>query len=226
MGTPQFMPPEQARGEWQRVDARADVFALGGILATILTGHAPYTGPTPYAVLKRAEVGDLGECFARLDRSGTDQELINLAKWCLAPDPNSRPVNGSEVAQQIAAYRVSVETRLAAAESERAAAAARAEEARLRVIAEGLAKRAAEERADGAEWLAEEVVATAKADARRQRGISVALVFMMLVLSGVYGNYREHLGRSARAEPAPAVGEPNLRAGAVQHIAEHEKRQR
>src|SRR5206468_1530582 len=36
-GTPAYMPPEQARGDWRRVDARADVFALGGILTAILT---------------------------------------------------------------------------------------------------------------------------------------------------------------------------------------------
>ena len=44
MGTPQYMAPEQARGEV--VDARADVFALGGILSVILTDtrSRPRTG--------------------------------------------------------------------------------------------------------------------------------------------------------------------------------------
>src|SRR5262249_25455288 len=44
MGTPAYIPPEQALGEWDAVDERADVFALGAILCVILTGEPPYRG--------------------------------------------------------------------------------------------------------------------------------------------------------------------------------------
>jgi serine/threonine-protein kinase len=50
-GTPQFMSPEQARGE--PVDARSDLFSLGSVLYAICTGRAPFRAETPYGVLRR-----------------------------------------------------------------------------------------------------------------------------------------------------------------------------
>ena len=78
MGTAAYMPPEQAEGEIDRVDRRADVFALGSILCAILTGQPAYTGRSFEEVLRKARRGDVAEARGRLDASGADPALIAL----------------------------------------------------------------------------------------------------------------------------------------------------
>lgn len=50
-GTPQYMAPEQVRGE--RCDAQSDLFSLGGVMYALCTGHAPFRAESVYAVLQR-----------------------------------------------------------------------------------------------------------------------------------------------------------------------------
>jgi len=44
LGTPQYMPPEQARGEIEKFDARTDIYSLGAILYHVLTLEPPVSG--------------------------------------------------------------------------------------------------------------------------------------------------------------------------------------
>jgi tetratricopeptide (TPR) repeat protein len=125
-GTPAYMAPEQARGE--PVDARADVFALGSILAVILTGKPPFSGDTVRDIVLRAARADLGACFSALSACGADPGLLSVAQRCLAPDPAGRFASGEDVAEAVAAYRAGVTERLRTAERDRAAAEARATE--------------------------------------------------------------------------------------------------
>ena len=99
MGTPAFMPPEQARGE--RADERSDVFGLGGILCHILTGEPPFRGTQAIDLIQTAASGDLRDAFARLDACGAPAELVALCKHCLDPNPANRPADGAAVARLV-----------------------------------------------------------------------------------------------------------------------------
>jgi serine/threonine protein kinase len=129
MGTPAYMPPEQARGESGQIGPRTDVFALGAMLCEILTGRPPYAGDTGNDIWRQAADGDLGDAFARLDACGTDEALWDLAKSCLVADPDERPAGAGAVAEDLTTHLASAQERLRQAQLERAAAEARAQEA-------------------------------------------------------------------------------------------------
>jgi eukaryotic-like serine/threonine-protein kinase len=57
LGTPTYMAPEQAEGRLDLIDARTDVYGLGGILFEILTGRAPHEGTDAIDILRRVATG-------------------------------------------------------------------------------------------------------------------------------------------------------------------------
>ncbi len=138
MGTPAYMAPEQARGEVEDVDERADVFALGSIFCELLTGQPAFSGRNSGEILRKAARGDLADAVTRLDKSdlGRDPELIALAKSCLSSEREDRPRHAGEIAERMSLYHSRVQERLRQSEIERAEQKARAEEAIKRATVE------------------------------------------------------------------------------------------
>jgi tetratricopeptide (TPR) repeat protein len=171
MGTLSYMPPEQARGKWGKVDERADVFALGSILCEMLTGQPAYIG-TSNELLDRVERGDVAEALERLEQCGADAPLSALCRECLSPRREDRPRDAEAVAKRVAEYREEVQERLRHAELERVAAETRAREEQARALVEQERTR--------------EALARAKAERRAKRNLLflTAAAFVLLVGGG------------------------------------------
>ena len=132
LGTPAFMPPEQAAGELDKVDARSDVFGLGAILCVLLTGSPPLEGGDAERVRLNAVRGRTEEAFARLDASGADPDVVDLCKRCLAFEPADRPETANAVAIVVAGLRRAADERVKQAERDKLAAEVQTEEQRKR----------------------------------------------------------------------------------------------
>lgn len=127
-GTIPYMPPEQAAGRIEEVDKRSDVFGLGAILCTILTGSPPYIAANAGLLQRKALEADLDEAYGRLERCGADPELVLLSRKCLSRLREDRLPDAGEVAKAVASYLAGVEERRRQAEMNRVKAEAEARE--------------------------------------------------------------------------------------------------
>ncbi|MBV8758995.1 MAG: protein kinase [Deltaproteobacteria bacterium] len=97
MGTPAYMPPEQARGE--AVDQRADVFALGAMLYHLLAGVPPYTARTATDVIAAAALGKVVPLVERERRVPAD--LVAIVERAMAPLPIDRYETAAGLADEL-----------------------------------------------------------------------------------------------------------------------------
>jgi serine/threonine protein kinase len=86
VGTPEYMSPEQARGE--KLDARSDIYAIGIILYQLLSGRTPFTADTPLAVVLK-QVNEAPPAPS-VYYAGVHKGLEAIAMKALAKDRNER----------------------------------------------------------------------------------------------------------------------------------------
>jgi serine/threonine-protein kinase len=198
MGTPAYMPPEQALGHVDELDERSDVFALGAILCEILTGEPPYRGESRDQLIQAAQAR-LDDAWERLDLYSADDELVAVAKRCMKPLPGDRPRDAGVVAREIAANLAAAEQRARVAEVDAAEARANAAEARERETRER--RRVLRERR-----------------VRRRTALGAAAVLLLVVAGGAGYAWKESADRErtdrANRAVAAALREVTRLAGA------------
>jgi serine/threonine-protein kinase len=90
IGTPQYLAPEQARGEVERVDQRTDIFALGAVLYEILTLRPPYQGVDSISTVRKAYLHQIDEPTSPTPGVHLPPGLCRIAMKALAEDPGDR----------------------------------------------------------------------------------------------------------------------------------------
>ena len=101
VGTPEYMSPEQARG--QRVDARSDLYALAVVIHEIFSGDVPFRGDSPIVTIFR-HIQDQ----PLLEGPGAPAfpaPLVPLLRKGLAKDPEARFASADEMVEALRAAR-------------------------------------------------------------------------------------------------------------------------
>jgi serine/threonine protein kinase/formylglycine-generating enzyme required for sulfatase activity len=111
VGTPYYMPPEQAAGQIERVGRRADVYAVGAILYELLTGWPPYVHPMARQssrTILQAVLDGPPRPVHQLNPK-LPPELVAICEKAMARDPDARFGDMGELAGELQSF---LETRV------------------------------------------------------------------------------------------------------------------
>jgi serine/threonine protein kinase/CheY-like chemotaxis protein len=102
IGTPHYMPPEQALG--RPTDARSDIYSIGVMAFEALTGHVPYTGESPLVIAMKHVSDPIPDELS--NRSDIPAELVAIVLKALAKNPDHRFQTAAELEAELGMVRL------------------------------------------------------------------------------------------------------------------------
>ncbi|HBP18557.1 MAG TPA: hypothetical protein DEA08_12330, partial [Planctomycetes bacterium] len=102
MGTPAYMPPEQAEGDLERLDRRADVYSLGATIYYALTGRAPFAGSSAWATINAVLTEEPPS--PRALRPVLERDLETIVLKCLEKRAEDRYATAQALAEDLERY--------------------------------------------------------------------------------------------------------------------------
>jgi serine/threonine protein kinase/WD40 repeat protein len=103
LGTPVYMPPEQAKGQLDQVDERSDVYSLGAVLYEILTADVPFTGKSVGEILDKVVNNDIVPVAQH--EPNVPPELAAICQRALHKNPQHRYTTAKDLADEIERFQ-------------------------------------------------------------------------------------------------------------------------
>jgi eukaryotic-like serine/threonine-protein kinase len=106
MGTPAYMPPEQARGGTKSVTTAADIYSLGATLYEALTGQPPFAGDSSAEIMRL--VLDQEPVRPRSINPKLDRDLETICMKCLEKEPSRRYGSAEALAEDLERWHAGI----------------------------------------------------------------------------------------------------------------------
>jgi WD40 repeat protein/predicted Ser/Thr protein kinase len=102
LGSPNYMPPEQAAGRRGKLSRRSDIYSLGAMLYHLLTGRPPFIGEALADTLE--QVLNVEPVSPRLLNPSVPRDLETICLKCVQKEPEKRYATGQAVADELSRF--------------------------------------------------------------------------------------------------------------------------